>query len=153
MTLARALRRGASILVDRPARFALMARAAVHVTIAVIAMRVTSLPRAVAIASDGRPGPVRFSPGEIEEAVDAVLSARFLWLTPNCWRRSLAIRRLLRSNGQDATIVFGMRLGSAGAAGHAWLERGGAVFGAAPVDSAFIPYFRYPPAPASGPRP
>jgi hypothetical protein len=152
LTLTGVVRRAASILVDRPARFALMVRAAAHVTIAVIAMRVTSLPRAVAFASDGRPGPVRFSAGEIEEAVDAVLSARFLWLTPNCWRRALAIRRLLKSNGQEATVVFGMRLGAAGAAGHAWLERGGAVLGAAPIDPAFVPYFRYPPASASKPR-
>ncbi len=145
MTLAFGIRRAASVLVDRPARFTLMARAAAHVTIAVIAMRVTSLPRAVAFASDGRPGPARFSAGEIEEAVDAVLSVRFLWLTPNCWRRSLAIRRLLRSNGQDATVVFGLRLGAAGVAGHAWLESEGGAFGVTPIDPAFVPYFQYPP--------
>ncbi len=133
------------MLLIRPARFVLMVRAAFHVTVAVLAMRMASLPGAVAFASDAQPGPARFSIDEIETAVDAVLGANLLWFKPNCWKRSLAMRRLMRANGHEVDIVFGMR--SDRVAGHAWLENRQGPVGAATIDPRFVPYFRHPPAP------
>lgn len=93
----------------------------------------------------------RFSLREIENAVDTVLNTEILWLKPNCWKRAMAMRRLLAENGRSVDIVFGVRHAASGVTGHAWLEGDGEVFGALDVDPPFTPYFRHPPGPASKP--
>jgi len=67
----------------------------------------------------------RHEPDHYVRLVQRLLKVNLGPLTPKCLTRSLILYHVLRHNGYPVTICFGVRDGSQGLGGHAWLELGG----------------------------
>lgn len=63
---------------------------------------------------------------ELAATLDRLLSAKFLFLQPVCWKRAVVLQRYLTLAGKKTKVVFGVRDKRDGPlSGHAWLEAEG----------------------------
>lgn len=116
------------LAVSRPARAVLFVRMAFWVTLLSFAVKVYSLPKALAILA-ATPRDKDQGVGSAEDlasAIDALLSLKFFVFEPVCWKRAAVLHRYLALRGVVTTIAFGIRKGSDDQLdGHAWLVADG----------------------------
>jgi len=121
--------RGTRQLYRDPSRAILLLRMTSWVGALSLIARVLPLPRALNLVRPLRkssPGTnQRLSTRELAAVLDSLLSRKFLFLQPVCWKRAAILHRFLALGGTDTKIVFGLRCDADGSlSGHAWLEAG-----------------------------
>lgn len=126
----RALRLTGRSLVRDPRAAVLRARMAGWILVISVLARLTSLPRAQRLASAGvRPRPAgraSFTPAELAQAIDSVLSLDLFVFRRSCWKRAMVLQRFLSRDGIESRINFGLqKTGDGTITGHAWLEHDG----------------------------
>ena len=139
--------RTARVLLREPGRALLMLRMTGAYAAVSLLARVTSLPRAFEAMSPALRG-VAPDEARVERTVDALntlLEAGVPGIHPQCWRRAAVLRRFLRFEGVDTSIVFGIAPSTASAVeAHAWIERNGRPFAEAEDVSAYRRVFEFP---------
>ncbi|HSS20501.1 MAG TPA: lasso peptide biosynthesis B2 protein [Pyrinomonadaceae bacterium] len=117
------------LIFSRPARALLLARMACWVVLLSLAVKISTLPRALSFVSASTRSrlPGRDNSEDLAAAIDALLSLKVFVFKPVCWKRAAILHRFLSLQGIATTINFGLRKGPDDTLdGHAWLEANGA---------------------------
>ncbi|HUE83264.1 MAG TPA: lasso peptide biosynthesis B2 protein [Pyrinomonadaceae bacterium] len=122
--------RGTRRLYRDPGRATLLLRMTLWVGALSLMAKVLPLPRALNLVRPLRKLSPRTnqrpSTRELAAVLDSLLSRKFLFLQPVCWKRAAILHRFLALGGTDTKIVFGLRSDAGGLlSGHAWLEAAG----------------------------
>ena len=131
-----------------PSESLLMIRMASWIIILSAALKLTSLPRVLQLASvrvpAGAPVADQSESIKLVQAIDLLLGMDVPLFRPSCWKRAMILQRYLALSGIQTTINFGVRKDSQGQVdGHAWLERHGKpIFEA--TAPAYAVTFRFP---------
>ncbi|CAN5399083.1 MAG: lasso peptide biosynthesis B2 protein [Pyrinomonadaceae bacterium] len=110
-----------------PRKALLMFRIAGWVVMISLLLKILPIERAfkiIAPQSDSSVTKIQgYSPAQLAQMLDVILSINFCFFTPTCWKRAPVLFRYLSLSGIHSRIMFGVRKeGSDGLAGHAWLE-------------------------------
>jgi Transglutaminase-like superfamily len=126
------------LLFTRPARAFLLLRMSFWVVLFSFAVRLLSLPKALALVSTEASTTKDAENNEdLATAIDALLALKIFVFSPICWKRAAILHRYLALRGVTNSIKFGIRKGpDSKLNGHAWLEVDGS-----PVFEAELPNY------------